>query len=45
MTVPWRKGTQKDYAAKFRKFSSWCDEREIDPHIATLAQCTDLLTS
>lgn len=45
MAASWRKGTQKDYAAKFRKFSSWCSEREIDPHTATLAQCADFLTS
>ncbi|KAH3885317.1 hypothetical protein DPMN_009311 [Dreissena polymorpha] len=26
----WRSGTKRDYSAKFRKFCSWCAEREID---------------
>ena len=36
-------GTQKDYSAKFRKLSSWCSEREIDPHSASKAQCADFV--
>ena len=44
MAASWRVGTQKDYSAKFRKFSSWCSEREIDPHSASIAQCADFLS-
>jgi len=40
----WRKGTQKDYKSKFRQFVSWCGEREVDPYLATLADCADFLT-
>ena len=38
MEASWRVGKQKDYSAKF---SSWCSEREIDPHSASIAQCAD----
>lgn len=41
----WRSGTQKDYRSKFRRFASWCRERDIDPYLATLANCVDFLTS
>ena len=41
----WRIGTQRDYRSKFKQFSSWCSEREIDPYIASLADCADFLTS
>ena len=44
LAASWRSGTQKDYAAKFRKFNSWCKEREIDPYKATLKDCVDFLT-
>ena len=44
MAASWRVGTQKDYSAKFSKFSSWCSEREIDPYSATIAQCADFLS-
>ena len=40
----WRKGTQKDYKSKFRKFSCWCHERDINPYLASLANCADFLT-
>ncbi|CAC5402218.1 unnamed protein product [Mytilus coruscus] len=39
----WRKGTQKDYSAKFKKYCSWCSTREINPHNATLNQVADFL--
>ena len=45
MAASRRKGTQKDYPAKCCKFSSWCSEKETDPHTATLAQCADFHTS
>ena len=44
LAASWRSGTQKDYAAKFKKFNSWCSEREIDPYKATLKECVDFLT-
>ena len=44
LTASWRKGTQKDYASKFKKFNSWCSSREVDPYCATLTQVTDFLT-
>ena len=40
----WRSGTQKDYKSKFRKFHSWCIEREIDPYNANLENCVNFLT-
>ena len=44
LCASWRTGTQKDYVSKFKKFSSWCDSREIDPYNATLTQIADFLT-
>ena len=44
LAASWRSGTQKDYAAKFKKFNSWCSERQIDPYKATLKECVDFLT-
>ena len=41
----WRAGTRKDYAVKFKKFNSWCSEREIDPYDANVTNCADFLTS
>ena len=41
LAASWRSGTQKDYAAKSKKFNSWCSEREIDPYKATLKECVD----
>ena len=38
LCASWRKSTQKDYVSKFKKFSSWCDSREIDPYTANLTQ-------
>ena len=45
MVASWRAGTRKDYAVKFKKFNSWCSEREIDPYDATVTNCADFLTS
>ncbi|MCW4309287.1 MAG: tyrosine-type recombinase/integrase [Candidatus Thiodiazotropha endolucinida] len=44
MEASWRPGTQKDYAAKFNKFSGWCIEREINPYTATVTQCAEFLS-
>ena len=44
LAASWRSGTQKDYAAKFKKFNSWCSEPKIDPYKATLKECVDFLT-
>ena len=44
LCASWRKGTQKDYVSKFKKFSSWCDSREIDPYTANLTQVAEFLT-
>ncbi|CAC5397016.1 unnamed protein product [Mytilus coruscus] len=43
LSASWRKGTQKDYSAKFKKYFSWCSTREINPHYATLNQVADCL--
>lgn len=45
MVASWRSGTRRDYTVKFNKFSSWCSERKIDPHAASLSDCADFLTS
>ena len=45
LAASWRSGTQKDYKCKFRKFYSWCREREIDPYLASLDICANFLTS
>ena len=45
LTASWRTGTQKDYSAKFRKFSSWCTERKVDKYTASLTDCAEFLTS
>ena len=44
LTASWRAGTQQDYACKFKKFNSWCRERQKDPYSATLVDCADFLT-
>lgn len=44
LTASWRKGTQKDYTSKFKKFCSWCHTRQIDPHSASLIQVADFLS-
>ena len=44
LAASWRSGTQKDYSVKFKKFCSWCREREIDPYSASLAEAADFLT-
>ncbi|XP_071133050.1 uncharacterized protein [Mytilus edulis] len=43
LSASWRKGTQKDYSAKFKKYCSWCGTREINPLNATLNQVADFL--
>ncbi|XP_060581308.1 uncharacterized protein LOC132737942 [Ruditapes philippinarum] len=44
LSKSWRSGTRRDYQSKFKQFNSWCCERQIDPYIATLAECADFLT-
>ena len=44
LSASWRAGTQKDYKAKFRKYNSWCSERDIDPYTASLENCANFLT-
>lgn len=44
LSASWRAGTQKDYSGKFKKFCSWCNEREIDPYTASLTEVADFLT-
>lgn len=44
LSKSWRSGTRKDYQSKFRQFHSWCSTKQIDPYIATLANCADFLT-
>ncbi|CAC5411891.1 unnamed protein product [Mytilus coruscus] len=44
LSASWRAGTQKDYKAKFRKYNSWCSERDIDPYTASLEICANFLT-
>ncbi|CAC5420875.1 unnamed protein product [Mytilus coruscus] len=45
LRASWRSGTQQDYACKFKRFHSWCSEREKDPYAATLAECADFFLS
>ena len=45
LALSWRKGTRKDYTAKFKQFSMWCTERKVDPFLASLNDCADFLTS
>lgn len=44
LRASWRKGTQSDYNAKYRKFRSWCCKREIDTSNISLIQVSDFLT-
>jgi hypothetical protein len=44
LQASWRKGTQKDYSCKFRKFNSWCSRREVDPYNASLTDAAEFLT-
>ena len=44
LSASWRSGTQRDYNGKFRRFSHWCSEQEIDPFTATLKDCAHFLT-
>lgn len=44
LSASWRKGTQKDYCSKFKKFNSWCGSREIDPTSISLSQVAEFLT-
>ena len=43
LSASWRSGAQKDYQCKFRKFSGWCHEREIDSYTASLDHCGNFL--
>ncbi|CAC5372480.1 unnamed protein product [Mytilus coruscus] len=45
LNASWRKGTQRDYIEKFKKYSSWCTGKQIDPYSATLSQIADFLVS
>ena len=40
----WRKSTEKSYTSAWNKWSSWCQERSINPFSATIAQVADFLT-
>ena len=44
LSASWRSGTRKDYSCKFRKFSSWCHSRQIDPYSASLTECANFLS-
>ena len=44
LAASWRAGTKKDYSGKFKKFRSWCAEREIDPYSISLTQVAEFLT-
>ena len=44
LSASWRAGTRKDYAGKFRQFSSWCSKRQIDLYSASLIDCAEFLT-
>jgi integrase len=44
LRASWRTGTQKDYSCKFRKFSSWCNSKQIDPFNASLTDCANFLS-
>ena len=44
LSASWRKGTQKDYCSKFRRFNSWCSTRKIDPYKISLSQIADFLS-
>jgi hypothetical protein len=35
LTASWRTGTRKDYTCKLKKFSSWCNTKQIDPYKAS----------
>jgi hypothetical protein len=43
LQASWRKGTQKDYSCKFRKFNSWCSRKEVDPYNASLTDAAEFL--
>ena len=45
LAASWRSGTQKDYKCKFRQFSSWCSQKQVDPYAASLDQCANFLSS
>lgn len=40
----WGKGTKASYYSAWKKWSSWCDRREIDPFSAPVAQVLEFLT-
>jgi site-specific recombinase XerD len=40
-----RASTRRTYAGRFERFSGWCADKEIDPHLASLGQVADFLTA
>ena len=43
ISASWRRGTEKSYSSAWRKWSSWCHERNCDPLSAPLNQVLDFL--
>ena len=41
----WRKGTRTAYDAAWNRWASWCNQREINPVQATVADVTEFLTN
>lgn len=44
LLAAWRKGTSDSYSSAWRKWASWCCEREINPVCADIASILDFLT-
>ena len=44
LSASWRSGTQKFYSGKFKQFSSWCREKQIDIYSASVTDCAEFLT-
>ena len=44
LSASWRSGIQKDYSGKFKQFSSWCREKQIDIYSASVTDCAEFLT-
>lgn len=44
LSASWRSGTQRDYSGKFRQFSRWCHQKQIDIYSASLIDCAEFLT-
>lgn len=41
----WRRGTEKSYTVAWRKWCSWCQERNINPLAASLREVIEFITS